>query len=75
MPEVQHTITNGHCFLQLGSGGTVSPPVVPGQSPDGVQGQNPRKLSRSCSLPVLKMPKIYPRGPFTLNYNFMNIVD
>ena len=22
-----------------------------------------------------KMPKIRPRGPFTLNYNFMNFVD
>ena len=35
MPEARHAMTNGHCSLQLGSGGALSPPVVPGQSDDG----------------------------------------
>ena len=26
-------MTNGHCHLQLGSGGAVSPPAGPGQGP------------------------------------------
>ena len=36
MLEAQYAMTNGHCSLQLGVwGGTLSPPVVPGQSADG----------------------------------------
>ena len=37
------------------------------------------EATRSSQDPTVyisqKMPKIRPRGPFTLNYNFMNFVD
>ena len=70
MPEVQHAITNGHCFLQLGSGGTVSPPVVPGQSPDGGPRTKPPEaleiLQLTCAKNAKNIPSwsIYPKLQF-----------
>ena len=73
MPEVRHTMTNSHCSLQLGVLGHFEPLTGSKAEPCwGFKEQNPGKLSRSCSLHLPKMPKIHPRGPFTLNYNFMN---
>ena len=44
----------GHCFTQLGSGGTVSPPVDPGEHPGGGQGEAPGNL-RNLAFSVYKM--------------------
>ena len=41
----------------------------------GVEGAKPPEVLESYSLHKLKMPKIHPRGPFTLNYNVVNFVD
>ena len=38
MPESQHALTNGHCSLQLGVWGALSPPVGSGHSPGGGPG-------------------------------------
>ena len=65
VPGARNAMTNGHCSLQLG----VERALM------GVQGAKPMKLSRYYSLHLPKIPKIHPRGPFTLNYNFMNFVD
>ena len=70
MPEVRHAMASGHCSLQLGVWGALSPPpAVPRKSPDG----GPRDKTPERSR--LNLPKIHLRGPFTLNYNFMNFVD
>ena len=60
-----YAMTNGHCSLQLGSGGTLSPPAFPGQRADGVQGAKTPEALEILHLP--RMPEIHPRGPFTLN--------
>ena len=43
VPKAEFAMTKGHCCIQLGVWGSVNPPVGPGQSPCGVQGQRPRK--------------------------------
>ena len=52
------------------------PPAVPGQSPDRSPSDEDPGSSRDPTVCIKpKMPKIHPRGPFTLNYNFMNFAD
>ena len=45
----------GHCQIQLGSGGAVSPPAGPGQSPDGAKGAKSPEAPESRILWYLKM--------------------
>ena len=56
-----------------GSGGTLSPPAGPGQSPAG--GPSGKALEVLQFTFAKKLPKIHPCGPFAINYNFMKFVD
>ena len=54
-------------------GDVLSPPVDPGQSPGGGRGGKPSEALEILQLTLAKkMPKIHPRGTFTLNYNFVD---
>ena len=67
MPEAQHAMTNGHCFLQLWWGGCLRI--------QGVHGAKPGSSRDPTVYISRKMPKIHARGPFTLDYNFVSFVD
>ena len=75
VPEAQHAITNSHCSLKLEVWGALNLLVGPRQSPGGGSGGKPVRSRDPTIYISQKMPKIHPRGPFTLNYNFMNFVD
>ena len=54
-------------------GDVLSPPADPGQSPGGGRGTKPPEALEILRLTLAKkMLKIHPRGPFTLNYNFVD---
>ena len=55
--------------------GILSLSADPGQSPGRGRGGEAPGSSRDPTAHISqKMPKIYSRGPFTLNYNFVNFV-
>ena len=57
-------------------GGVLSLPADQGRALVGVEGAKPPEGSRDPTVYMSqKMPKIHSRGPFTLNYNFVNFVD
>ena len=54
-------------------GGVLSPPADPGQSPGGGRGgEKPLSFRDPAAYISQKMPKIHPRDPFTLNYDFVD---
>ena len=66
------TCNNLPAAVDLG-GGMLSPPADPGQSPSGGREAKPPEALEILQLTLAKnMPKIHPRGPFTLNYNFVD---
>ena len=59
-----------------GLGVLLSPPQrFQGRALMGVQRAKPTGGLEILQFHLPKMPKIHPRGPFTLKYNFMNFVD